>query len=69
MNHDQVLAKFKEIYYLGPDDDIDIWFPNGKNSVRIRFTNKREIVFTYYGKDNWVLETAGHFIGKMRKTS
>lgn len=42
--------KHKDIYkwfelYAG--DNVAAWFPNGKNSIRIRQTNGQEFIFIY----------------------
>lgn len=49
--------------YCRPDD---IWFPNGKNSVRIRQSNGQELVFTYHSRKNWRLETVESFISRLK---
>ena len=61
MSHNEVFAGFKD-RFPGSVRDIDVWFQNGKNSIRIRFKNKNEFVFTYYDMHNWALETAQHHL-------
>ncbi len=42
MTHNEVYKRF-ELYfpqYAGADK-VDVWFPNGKNSIRIRQKNKQ----------------------------
>lgn len=46
---------------------VEMWFPNGKNSVRVRMTDKRELVFTYNGPNDWFLETVNSFIERMMR--
>ena len=42
------------------------WFPNGKNSVRVRQENGKDFVFTWNGKKEWKFETVDNFIKGMR---
>lgn len=42
------------------------WFPNGKNSVRVRQTDGQDYVFTYQGKRNWRFETVDSFIKHLK---
>ena len=39
-----------------------MWFPNGKNSIRIRDNNKHELIFTYHSDADWRLETINEFL-------
>ena len=39
-----------------------MWFPNGKNGIRVRIDDGHEFIFTYDGKDDWNLETVGRYI-------
>lgn len=43
-------------------DDIDVWFPNGKDSIRIRMKNCSELIFTYRNVREWRLETIKNFL-------
>lgn len=42
------------------------WFPNGKNSIRVRQNNKMEFIFSYENEQNWGLETKNHFLRSMK---
>ncbi len=42
------------------------WFPNGRNSIRVRQTDGREFVFTYGGKDDWKFETVKSFLKTLK---
>lgn len=48
------------------EKDIEMWFPNGKDSIRVKFKNRQELIFTYYSKNYWRLETRGAFLTDMK---
>ena len=65
MAHKIIFEKFKSIF-PHYSEIVDSWFPNGKNSVRIRFIGHRQdIVFTYSNTHDWRLETLDSFIKSM----
>ena len=64
MLHEEVLKAYKSIFDLG---EIDVWFANGYNSVRIRFINNEELVFSYTNMLDWKLETLDNHIMTMGK--
>lgn len=66
MNHNELFKKYKEIFQAN-DADIDVWFPNGKDSVRVRYKDKREFVFTYSKSDEWCIQTIKEFLKSTRK--
>lgn len=43
-----------------------LWFPNGKNGIRIRIDDGCEFIFTYDSKDDWSFETVDRYIKKMK---
>ena len=59
-----VFEMYNRIFDLG---EIDIWFANGYNSVRVRFVNGKEVVFTYMSDLDWKLETLDAHIMSMSK--
>lgn len=61
MINSEVFKKFKEVT-VTDDEEIDCWFPNGKNCVRVRFKDKSEVVFTYWGKRKWRVETVDSYL-------
>lgn len=65
MFHVEVYERFKDIF---PDESKHSkeWFPNGKNSVRVRSNNGSDFIFTYHSKDNWCYETVESYINKLR---
>lgn len=65
MPHKEVLERFKKFCNID-DVLIDRWFPNGKNSVRVRLRNHfTDLVFTFKSHNNWKLETVNSFIDSM----
>lgn len=68
MTHNKVLEKLK-LYLPEYVKIMSEWFPNGKNSVRIRVLRDNEsqdFCFTYNGKTNWCFETVNSHIKKMK---
>lgn len=61
MTHKALFDIFKMLFgaHLG---DIDTWFPNGKNSIRVRLTIHKEVIFTYVNDKKWRLETVDMFL-------
>ena len=64
MTRKDVFEAFKDIAHIS-DERIDTWFPNGRNSVRVRLKTKQELIFTYHTKNYWRLETKGAFLTDM----
>ena len=67
MIHKEVLAWFELYFELYAGDKIEAWFPNGKNSIRIRQTNGREFIFTFHNHNDWKFETLDSFIKSIKK--
>lgn len=66
MTHDRIFKAFE--MYLKPamESDFIMWFPNGRNSIRLRKKNGQELVFTYHSPKDWRLETVDRFIKTMK---
>ena len=61
MAHSEIWKKFKERF--DPDANVvECWFPNGKNSVRIRLKEGGDIIFTYKSKKVWKVETVDSYL-------
>ena len=63
MTHNKVFEKGAELlptYFA--EKVVDVWFPNGRNSVRIRHYNRKEYIFTFNGPDEWSFETVKNFL-------
>lgn len=67
MSHSEIMKWFE--YYF-PDysrNRVDVWFPNGRNSIRIRQKNGQEFIFTYHSqKKDWRFETITSFLNGMK---
>lgn len=43
-----------------------MWFPNGRNSIRVRQSNGLDFIFTYESAKNWSFETVDNFIKRSK---
>ena len=66
MSQKEAFNKFK-LYFPKFADASEMWFPNGKNSVRVRLNNRKEIVFTFNSELDWRFETVESFMKSMVK--
>lgn len=67
MEHKEIYKWF-ELYLPQFAKNVAEWFPNGKNSVRVRMRNGQDFIFTCNGTDDWSFETVVSFINnKMLK--
>lgn len=65
MIHTDVFEKFNGIF-ISAIHDIEHWFPNGFNSIRIRYKKGDEWVFTYFSEGKWSLQMLDSFIEDMK---
>ncbi len=65
MIHSQIYGYFKECL---PDraKKVTEYFPNGKNSIRVRQANKQEFIFSFNGTKAWKFETIDQFLADMK---
>jgi hypothetical protein len=63
MTHNEVYEKFK-LYFpnYSKEGMIDCYFPNGKNSIRIRQVNMQEFIFSFVSDTEWRFETIKSFM-------
>lgn len=66
MVHTDVYKWFALYFPDYAGDKADKWFPNGKNSIRVRQTNGQEFIFTYNSQKDWRLETANSFLSSAK---
>ena len=65
MTHKDILKRFLIAYPI-PENMIDCWFPNGKGSIRVRFVNHVELIFSYSSDKNWRIETVDSFLNDQK---
>lgn len=65
MKHVEVYENFERMF---PERAIFVedWFPNGKDSIRVRIKSGSDFIFTYHNWLDWSLETIESFIRKMK---
>ena len=65
MTHKEIYKQFTSIF-AEFSSSIAEWFPNGKNSIRIRMMDGNDFIFTVDGKD-WCFETKKNFVKQLKK--
>ena len=65
MLQEKVYCKFKSMFPTMAKYAA-VWFPNGRDSIRIRYINKHELIFTYHGVTDWRLERVNEFLKNMK---
>lgn len=65
MSQKEVYDKFKRIFPQFAENS-KMWFPNGKNSIRIRHKNGNDFIFTYNKETDWRFETVEAFIKHLK---
>lgn len=66
MTHNEVWNAFK-VAFATAAEVIRCWFPNGKNSIRVRFYNGQpDLVFTYKNKKTWKIETVDSYLESIK---
>lgn len=66
MSHSEVMKWFENYFPDYSGDRVDVWFPNGRNSIRIRQENGQEFIFTYHSQKDWRFETITSFLNGMK---
>lgn len=66
MTHNEVLKLFESSFPFYKSN-IETWFPNGRNCIRVRQTNKQEIIFMFNNSKDWKLETVDSFIKSLKE--
>ena len=56
------LSRYFPEYY----ENTKEWFPNGKDSIRVRLYSGSDFVFTYHSDNDWCFETVDSHIRKMK---
>lgn len=67
MTHNEVFKWFELYFELFAGDRVAVWFPNGKNSIRVRQQNDAEFIFTFNDNRDWKFETVNSFTKQKTK--
>lgn len=65
MLQEEVLKHFKRIFPPFSTQMTE-WFPNGRNSVRVRVKSGSDFIFTYHSESDWCLETVDAFVKRLK---
>ncbi|MBS4930292.1 MAG: hypothetical protein KH020_03005 [Clostridiales bacterium] len=66
MTHKDVVAELKTRIPQYANN-IKVWFPNGKNSIRFKQDDGTEYVFTYNDPKDWCFETLSNYTKKKKE--
>ena len=65
MQHDLVYKEYEKKFPQFSKHTKE-WFPNGKDSIRVRIYGGSDFVFTYHSWMNWKFETVESFIETLK---
>lgn len=63
MSHNEVYDQFKMFLPMYARC-AETWFPNGKNSIRVRQMGGHDFIFTFKNDKDWRFETLTSFLNK-----
>ncbi len=64
----EILKIFNSYFPQHGGENIDTWFLNGKNSIRIRNKNGKEFIFTFNNDNDWGFTSINNYYDyKIRK--
>lgn len=70
MLHGELYEKVFKALFPQYDDKVEEYYPNGRNSIRVRLTLGYDVIFSYdeesYNK-YWTLESVPSFIKRLTK--
>ena len=67
VTHRELFNTYMAIFGCNNDffsSDSITWFPNGKNSIRVRRRPFEDLIFTFHSDKSWSLETVDKFIDR-----
>ena len=67
MSHYDIYKLFELHMPSYAGEKVEIWFPNGRNSIRVRHWNREEFIFTFNNPKDWRFETIDSYINHFRK--
>lgn len=65
MKQEEVYQQFEK-HFPQFSEHVEEWFPNGKDSIRVRIQSGSDFIFTYHNSWDWCLETVESFIKKLK---
>ena len=65
MKHNEIYEKLLKTLPID-GQDVECWFPNGKNSVRVRSRCYGEFIFTYKNKKEWRMESVDSYLNSIK---
>jgi len=65
MVHSKIFEYFKECLPANAEK-VETYFPNGRNSIRVRQINGKEFIFSFNGSRAWKFETIDQFLAGMK---
>jgi hypothetical protein len=65
MVHKDVYAKFARLF-SDLASQAELYFPNGKNCIRVRVVGGKEFIFTYHSDKDYILETVDRFVKRLK---
>ena len=65
MVHSKVFECFQE-HLPAFAEKVETYFPNGKNSIRVRQKDGKEFIFSFNGEKTWRFETIDQFLAGMK---
>lgn len=65
MVHSDVFKAFTDCLPVFAEK-CEAYFPNGKNSIRVRQTGGQEFIFSFNGPKTWKFETIDQFLASMK---
>ena len=63
-NHEDLFEEYRQLCHVD-DKYILEWFPCGKDSIRVKFTDGKEVIWTLKGPENWSIESVEHFCRRL----
>lgn len=61
MTHSNVFLSFKNLFGECFAEGVKLWIPLGKHSIKLRFQDLKEYVFSIHGNNDWCFETYEHY--------
>lgn len=66
MLYKETVNIFNRLFPSDSNDELS-FFPNGKNSIRVRNRGEEDFIFTFYSPNKWKFETIDSFIDSKKE--